>query len=187
MAVSVPGALSPPLDSDWRPIQHETQFAIRILNHPSFILIFNYGCRWLCYVILWPAYIKYRKMINTYIYVSLSLFQLQVEPSGSLKGEMHFQKNCLLSSPSPTRGPWPIKLQLGGRTPTLKSSQIPSSIPSCHRTCHCLVFEVFLGNPIYVLSSCAGKLITVYSVFARLANRIQAIRPNTLSYSYSHS
>ena len=105
MAVFVPGVLSPPLDSDWRPIQHETHFAIRILNHPSFILIFNYGCRWLCWVILWPAYLKYRKMINTYIYVSLSLFQLQVEPSGSLKGEMHFQKNCLLSSPSPTRGP----------------------------------------------------------------------------------
>ena len=105
MAVFVPGVLSPPLDSDWRPIQHETHFAIRILNHPSFILIFNYGWRWLCWVILWPAYLKYRKMINKYIYVSLSLFQLQVEPSGSLKGEMHFQKNCLLSSPSPTRGP----------------------------------------------------------------------------------
>ena len=103
MAVFVPGVLSPPLDSDWRPIQHETHFAIRILNHPSFILIFNYGCRWLCWVILWSAYLKYRKMINKYIYVSLSLFQLQVEPSGSLKGEMHFQKNCLLSSPSPTQ------------------------------------------------------------------------------------
>ena len=48
MGVSlVPRALSPLLDSDWRPIQQETHFAIRILNHPSFILIFNYGWRWL--------------------------------------------------------------------------------------------------------------------------------------------
>ena len=37
-------------------------------------------------------------------------------------------------------------------------------------------------------SCCAGKLISVYSVFALLANRIQAIRPppNTIFRSYSH-
>ena len=61
---------------------------------------------------------------------------------------------------------------------------LPGSPPT-----RCNQITTFQDNSILVLSCCAGKLISVYSVFARLANRIQAIRPppNTILYSYSHS